>query len=319
MTTGAVERHDELRPLMFSIAYRMLGSVSEAEDVVQEAFLRLHQAQPDALDSAEAYASTVTTRLAIDHLRSARVRREQYVGTWLPEPLLTTDDEADPAWRAERDDTLSMAFLVLLETLTPVERAVFLLRDVLGYDYARIAEIVDKSEANCRQILGRARRHVDERRPRFEASRRRRDELANRFLAASRAGEIEALEQLLADDVTFYADGGGKAPAIAVPATGRTRVARFILGLVRQLETLEGRLEPVEVNGQPGVRLVDPDGRLGAVLELTITDDGLIAELRNVLNPDKLRHLGSLTDPSLLPGSGRSTGQRHDRPSKTAQ
>jgi RNA polymerase sigma-70 factor (TIGR02957 family) len=300
MATSVLERHDELRPLMFSIAYRMLGSVTEAEDIVQEAFLRLHKSQPDTLDSPEAFASTVTTRLAIDHLRSARVRREQYVGTWLPEPLLTTDWDADPAMRAELDDTLSMAFLVLLETLSPVERAVLLLRDAFGYDYDRVAEIVDKSEANCRQILTRARKHIDERRPRFETSRERRDELAGRFLAACRAGETEALEQLLADDVAFYGDGGGKAPAIAVPATGRTRVTRFVLGLVRQLARLGGRLEPVEVNGQPGLRFVDADGRLGAVLELTITGDGQITELRNVLNPDKLRHLGPLVDPSIL-------------------
>ncbi|HEX6197821.1 MAG TPA: RNA polymerase sigma-70 factor [Jiangellaceae bacterium] len=303
MTTGALERHDELRPLMFSIAYRMLGSVTEAEDIVQEAFLRLHQSQPEALDSPEAYASTVTTRLAIDHLRSARVRREQYVGTWLPEPLPTADDEADPAWRIERDDTLSMAFLVLLEALSPVERAVFLLRDVFGYDYARIAQIVDKSEANCRQILARAHKHLDARRPRFEASRSRRDELAGRFLAACHAGDTEALEQLLAEDVTFYGDGGGKAPAITAPATGRTRVARFVAGLMRQLAQVGGRLEPTEVNGQPGLRFVDADGNLGAVLELTITDDGYVAELRNVLNPDKLRHLGPLVDPQRAAGT----------------
>ncbi len=306
MTTGALERHDELRPLMFSIAYRMLGSVAEAEDIVQEAFLRLHQSQPEALDSPEAYASTVTTRLAIDHLRSARVRREKYVGTWLPEPLPTADDEADPAWRIERDDTLSMAFLVLLETLSPVERAVFLLRDVFGYDYGRIAEIVAKSEANCRQILTRARKHIDARRPRFEASRSRRDELAGRFLAACRAGDTEALEQLLADDVAFYGDGGGKAPAITAPATGRTRVARLVAGIMRQLAQLDGRLEPIEVNGQPGLRFVDADGNLGAVLELTIADDGYVGELRNVLNPDKLRHLGPLVDPAILGRKARS-------------
>ena len=315
MSTVAAERHDELRPLMFSIAYRMVGSVAEAEDIVQEAFLRIHQAQPDELDSPDAYAATVTTRLAIDHLRSARFRREQYVGTWLPEPLLT-GDEADPAWQVERDDTLSMAFLVLLESLSPVERAVFLLREVFSYDYSRIAVIVAKSEVNCRQILARARQHIDERRPRFEVSRHRRDELAGRFLAACRTGDTEALEQLLAEDVTFYGDGGGKAPAIAVPATGRTRVARFLQGLVRQLAPLGGKLEPIDVNGQPGVRFVDAYGRLGAVLELTITDDGRISELRNVLNPDKLRHLGPLFDPALLPGAdrlrqGSCSGSKH--------
>lgn len=285
---------------MFSIAYRMLGSVAEAEDIVQDAFVRMVDAPPVEVRSPEAYASTVTTRLAIDHLRSARVRREKYVGSWLPEPLLTdVRDGADPAARAELSDTLSMAFLVLLESLSPVERAVFILREVFGYDYDQIAAIVDKSDANCRQIFTRARQRIADRQPRFEVSRERRDELARRFLAACETGDTAALEALLAEDVTFYADGGGKAPAVSQPVSGSTRVARFIMGIARQLRALNGRLEPTEVNGQPGFRLVDPDGRLGAVLELTIVD-GRVLELRNVMNPEKLGHLGPLVDPAVL-------------------
>lgn len=300
----ASARHDELRPLMFSIAYRMLGSVAEAEDIVQEAFLRMHDTPEDSVRSPEAFASTVTTRLAIDHLRSARVRREQYVGSWLPEPLLTAGEQADPSLRAELDDTLSMAFLVLLESLSPVERAVFLLREVFDYDYGRIAEIVGKAEVNCRQIFTRASRRVAERRPRFEASRRQRTELATAFLAASGSGDIEALERVLAEDVVFYGDGGGKAPAITRPAEGRERVARFVLGIARQVAALGGRMEPVEVNGQPGGRIVGPDGRLAAVFELEIAA-GRVHAVRNVLNPDKLRHLGPVVDPATVPGWGR--------------
>lgn len=283
---------------MFSIAYRMLGSVAEAEDVVQEAFLRMVDASPADVRSPDAYASTVTTRLAIDRLRSARLRREHYVGSWLPEPLLTTD--ADPAVRAELVDTLSMAFLVVLESLTPVERAVFLLREVFGYDYGQIATIVGKSETNCRQIFTRAKQRVAERQPRFEVSRQRRDELAHQFLAACETGDTTALEQLLAEDVTFYADGGGKAAVVPQPVHGGIRVARFLLGIMRQLRARAGRLELTEVNGQPGFRLVDSDGRLGAVMELTIVD-GHVKEVRNVLNPDKLAHLGPLVDPATMP------------------
>jgi RNA polymerase sigma-70 factor (TIGR02957 family) len=301
MADIATEQHDQLRPLMFSIAYRMLGSVAEAEDIVQEAFLRMHGAAANDVRSSEAYASTVTTRLAIDHLRSARVRREQYVGSWLPEPLLTSVADDDPAVRAELADTLSMAFLVMMESLSPVERAVFLLREVFGYEYADIAEIVEKSVPNCRQIFTRARQRIADRRPRFEVSHERRDQLAQQFFAATETGDIAALEQLLADDVAFYGDGGGKAPAVAKPVEGRSQVARFVLGILRQLATLDGHLEPAEVNGQPGARLVDSTGRLGAVLELTIAD-GHVQEIRNVLNPDKLGHLGELVNPAIYPG-----------------
>src|SRR3954471_334089 len=217
--TEPAETYEALRPLLFSIAYRMVGSVAEAEDIVQEAFLRHHRAVQEEdveVQTPKAYLSAITTRLAIDHLRSARVRRETYVGPWLPEPLLT-DPGPDPSEQAELADSLSLAFLVLLESLSPVERAVFLLREVFGYGYDEIARIVGKSEDNARQLAVRARRHIDERRPRFEADRRARQELAERFFAAARDGDVEGLEQLLAQDVVMYGDGGGKAPAAGRP------------------------------------------------------------------------------------------------------
>src|SRR5215211_4568218 len=229
------DAYRELRPLLFSIAYRMVGSASEAEDLVQEAFLRLRRAVAGGVEvaSPKAYLSAVTTRLAIDHLRSARVQRERYVGAWLPEPLLT-GQEPDPAGHAETADSLSLAFLALLERLSPVQRAVFLLHEVFGYGYAEIAGILDKSEDNCRQIAARARRHIEAGRLRFEASRRQRDELARRFLAAITEGDTEGLVGLLAADAVLYGDGGGKAPALAAPVHGAERVARFLAGLARR-------------------------------------------------------------------------------------
>ena len=295
--------HDRLRPLMFSIAYRMLGSVSEAEDVVQEAFLRLHRNAQEGLEVAnlEAYATTVTTRLAIDTLRSARVRREQYVGPWLPEPII---DDADPARRIELDETVSTAFLVLLEALTPVERAVFVLREAIGYDYDEIAAVVGKSEANCRQILARARKRVDDGRPRFDASREHRDRLAGEFLAAVGGGDLAALERLLADDVVFVGDGGGRAPAIQKPLVGGVAVARFLLGLVRRGAGLGVRLELVAANGQPALLTRDADGPLLGVMTIDV-EQGRIARLHNVLNPDKLGHLGLVGDLTALLAGGR--------------
>ena len=225
---------EELRPRAFAIAYRMLGSVSEAEDVVQEAYLRLHRAEQEGerIESPRAYLSTVVTRLAIDQLRSARARRETYVGEWLPEPLLA-DPEADPARQAEVADSLSLAFLVLLESLSPEQRAVFLLREVFDYPYERIAEIVGKSEANVRQLAVRARRHVEERRTRFDASREQREQLADRFFAAAQEGDLPALEALLAEDVELHGDGGGKVPALARALFGRSRVARTLRNWLR--------------------------------------------------------------------------------------
>ncbi len=290
----------QFRSLMFSIAYRMTGSVSDAEDIVQEAYLRLTRALRDGarVASPKAYLATVTTRLAITHLRSARVRREAYVGTWLPEPLVEggLDPVApatapDPAERAEMSDSLSMAFLVLLESLTPTERAVFLLHEVFGYDYAEIAEITGKSEPNCRQIFTRARHHIDEGKPRFEASRAQRNEVASRFFDAVNGGDLNSLLELLAPDVVVMGDGGGKAQARREPTHGAERVARFLLGLFRraQKEGLHG--EPAVVNGQPGAVAYDAEGRVVSVFALDIAD-GMVQAVRSVVNPDKLQHLG---------------------------
>ncbi|MFD1824491.1 MULTISPECIES: RNA polymerase sigma-70 factor [Mumia] len=296
--------HDDLRPLMFSIAYRMLGSVAEAEDVVQEAFLRMHRAGPEGLsvDNPEAYATTVTTRLAIDTLRSARVRREQYVGPWLPEPLVASSD-ADPAHQVELDATVSTAFLMLLESLTPVERAVFVLREALAYDYADIAVVVDKSEANCRQILARARKRIDDGRPRFDASPEQRDRLAAQFVAAVSRGDVAGLERLLAEDVMFVGDGGGRAPAIQRPMVGTVQVARFLAGLVRQGARFGVLIDQVVANGEPALRARAADGALLSLMTIDVVD-GQIARLHNVLNPEKLRHLGPVGDLYGLMGGG---------------
>src|ERR687892_850092 len=222
---------DELRPVAFAIAYRMLGSVSEAEDVMQEALLRVHQALDagEQIASPRAFAATVTTRLAINELRSARARRERYVGEWLPEPILTDGDDDDPARHAETADSVSLAMLVLLESLSPEQRAVLLLHDVFDYGYPEIAAIVGKSEDNVRQLATRARRHVEQRRPRFQTTREQREELARRFFQAAEQGDLAGLEALLAHDVVLTGDGGGKAPALARSLRGRNRVARTLI------------------------------------------------------------------------------------------
>ena len=295
------ETYEELRPLLFSIAYRMLGSVAEAEDVVQDAFLRYEGAveRSGEIDSPKAYLSAVTTRLAIDELRSARVRREQYVGEWLPEPLLTDESALDGARYVEQADSLSMAFLLVLERLTPVERAVFLLHDVFDYGYDEVARIVDKSEANCRQLAVRARRHVAEEKPRFETSRQRRDEIADRFFDALGEGDMESLVEILAADVVVYGDGGGKVRGSwPRPIVGRDRVARLFeaFGVTRQLGITTQR---AEINGQPGTMFFDRDGRLINVLTIDVAD-GVVQTIRSIINPDKLRHLGPLADVGAL-------------------
>ncbi len=286
------EVYEELRSLLFSIAYGIVSSVSEAEDIVQEAFLRFHREQSNRvdIDSPRAWLSTVTTRLAINHVRSARARRESYVGTWLPEPLLT-DPSPDASQQVETADSLSMAFLVLLESLSPVERAVFLLREVFEYGYDEIAEVVGKSEANCRQIAVRARRRIEARKPRFEASRRRRDELARRFFGAVGEGEAESLVRFLAADVVAYSDGGGKASALLHPMHGRERVARLLLGFGAWREQLGAvEMQLAEINGQPGALFHAEDGRVVLAVSLDIAD-GLVQTFRSITNPDKLRHL----------------------------
>lgn len=293
MTDLAVE-HDGLRPLMFSIAYRMLGSVSEAEDVVQDSFLRMHRsvAEGTELDSPEAFATTVTTRVALDTLRSARVRRESYIGTWLPEPLLA--DDSDPAHQIEQDETVSVAFLVVLERLSPVERAVFLLREVFAYEYSEIATIIGKSEANCRQVLVRAKRHLDAERPKL-AHAERQDELADAFFSALLEGDLESLEQLLAKDAAAYGDGGGKAPARRQPVHGGVAVARFILGLARQRDRIGVHILRTHANGQPALELRSDDDKILGVLTVDVTEDAVVG-VRNQINPDKLGHLGEVGD-----------------------
>ncbi|HVO54867.1 MAG TPA: RNA polymerase sigma-70 factor [Solirubrobacterales bacterium] len=285
----------ELRPVAFAIAYRMLGSHAEAEDVVQEALLRLHGAleRGERIESPRAYLATVTTRLAIDELRSARARRETYAGEWLPEPLLAAREE--PAARVEEAESLSYAFLVLLESLTPEERAVLLLHDVFDYGYGEIAETIGKSIDNTRQIAVRARGHVDERRPRFEQSAERRRELGDRFFAAAQEGELEGLERLLTRDVVLRGDGGGKVPALARPLQGPNRVARALLNWIRAGISRGATFEAVEINGLPGAIGRAPDGGIVSAMVLDVSVDG-IAGVNSVVNPDKLAHLGPVGD-----------------------
>jgi RNA polymerase sigma-70 factor (TIGR02957 family) len=290
---------EELRPQAFAVAYRMLGSVSEAEDIVQEALLRLHLTlqHGERIESPRAYVSTVVTRLCIDQLRSARVRRESYVGEWLPEPLVD-DGRSDPADHAEVADSLSLAFLVLLESLTPEQRAAFLLREVFDYPYAEIAAIIGTGEDNARQLVARARRHVDERRPRFEASRQRREQLARSFLAAVEHGDLQALEDLLAHDVVLHGDGGGRVRTIPRPVHGRAKVARVLLSGMRAAESFGGLfMRQMQVNGQPGAMVSDATGKLIAVVVLDIAADGHISAVRSIVNPEKLRHLDQESTP----------------------
>ena len=291
MTRG--EEFEELRPLLFAIAYRILGSVSEAEDAVQETWLR-YEASPTQPTSTKAFLSAVVTRVSIDVLRSARVRRESYVGPWFPEPLLT-DPYEDPARSAELADSVSMAALLLLERLSPLERAVFVLREVFGFGFAEVAGAVGRSEAACRQLAVRARRHMDVARPRFEADRRERDELAARFFAALRDGDVDGLRQLLAADVQMVADGGGKAPAFARSVIGADNVARVLASFFPLLARIDARMQPREVNGQPGAILHDRDGKVIGTLTLDLLG-GQIQTIRSVVNPDKLGHVGPVAD-----------------------
>jgi RNA polymerase sigma-70 factor (ECF subfamily) len=282
---AAADVTTELRPLLFSLAYRMVGGIGDAEDLVQEAYLRFHR-ERERVESPKAFLTTVVTRLAIDHLRSARVRRESYFGHWLPEPLV-----GSPAERVEEDETLSLAFMAVLERLTPVERAVFVLHEVFGYSHDEIAGIVDKSAANCRQLLVRARRHLERGRPRFEPSRERREALLARFLAAIRAGDVEGLIDLLAADAVSYADGGGKARATPLPIFGAAKVARLWARL--GTDTRQYTLEQVDVNGQPGVVARGEDGAVAGVLTLEVAG-GRVQTVWAVVNPDKLARVPTL-------------------------
>ncbi|WP_026058215.1 RNA polymerase sigma-70 factor [Streptomyces sp. SS] len=304
-----VEEFEELRPLLFSIAYRILGSVGEAEDAVQETWLRF-DASPTVPASTKAFLSTTITRLSIDVLRSARVRREEYVGPWFPEPLLD-DPYQDPARSVELADSVSMAALLLLERLSPLERAVFLLREVFAFDFQDIAEAVDRSEAACRQLLVRARRHMHDGRPRFAADRRERQELATRFFDALQNGDIGGLRELLSADAQLVGDGGGKAPNFARTIVGADNVARLLGSVFPTLVELDITCEPHEVNGQPGAIYRDRDGRILQIFALDVLD-GRIQTIRAVLNPDKLDHLGPVADAWAITREVQRTRRRAD-------
>ena len=295
--TGREQLLHELRPVAFAIDYRMLGSASEAEDIVQEALLRVNQVLDfgEQIASPRAFIATVTTRLAINELRSARARREQYVGEWLPEPILTNVRE-DPAWQAEIADSLSLAMLVLLERLTPEQRAVLLLHDVFDYGYPEIAAIIGKNEDNVRQLAARARRHVEQRRPRFETRQEQRDQLARQFFAAVEQGDLAGLEALLAHNVKLTGDGGGKAPALTRSLHGRGSVARALIHWFNRLAHVPGiTWRPVEVNGDPGVLILDDGQRLIGVSALDVAGDQ-ITGICTIVNPEKLTHLGPVAD-----------------------
>jgi RNA polymerase sigma-70 factor, ECF subfamily len=288
----------------------MLGSVTEADDIVQEAFLRYHRAVtgdgPARPESPKAYLSAVTTRLCIDHARSARVWRETYVGQWLPEPVLTDLAAPDPASLAEQSDTMSMAFLLLLERLSPVERAVFLLHDVFGYGYDEVAEIVGRPAGACRQLGYRARKHVAAGQRRFEASRRKSAELAGRFFAAMTAGDMDGLVGMLAADAVVTGDSGDTKPNWPRPIVGRDKIGRLFAALGVQLAQVGGTIKPTGVNGQPGAMFLAADGRLINVMVLEISD-GQVVAASSVINRDKLRHLGPLADlPELIEQSRRA-------------
>jgi RNA polymerase sigma-70 factor (ECF subfamily) len=288
-----VEEFEELRPLLFSIAYRMLGSVSEAEDAVQETWLR-YADTTTVPRSTKSFLSATVTRICIDVLRSARVRREEYTGPWFPEPLLN-DPYEDPARSAELADSVSMAALVLLERLSPLERSVFVLREVFAFGFDEIAAAVGRSESACRQLLVRARRHMEAGRPRFTADDEERQKLATRFFDALRDGDVAGLQDLLAADVQFVGDGGGKAPQLARAVVGAQHVARLLGSVFPLMARVDITFEPQRINGQPGAIFRDRDGRVLHTLALDVVD-GRIEAIRTVINPDKLAHLGPVAD-----------------------
>jgi RNA polymerase sigma-70 factor (ECF subfamily) len=278
------------RPLMFSIAYRMLGSVTEAEDIVQEAYLRYQATPTDQIVSHKAFLSTIVTRLCLNQLQSARAQREAYIGPWLPEPVLTgVDERFTPMQQAELHESLALAFLVLLEQLTPLERAVFLLREVFDYEYAEIAAIVGKAEAACRQLFSRAKKHIADGRPRFKPSPQAHHQIVNQFLRAAEQGELDGLMQLLSDDVELWIDGGGKVRGAATrPLHGRAAVAQFLLATAQRAAT-GLRREVADVNGEPAL-IVRAGGEVRLVLSIGV-EQGRVCAIRVIGNPDKLQQL----------------------------
>lgn len=294
---------EDLRPLLFSVAYRILGSVSEAEDAVQETWLR-YEASGTEPESPKAFLSTVVTRVSINVLKSARVRREEYAGVWFPEPLVE-DPYEDPERSAELAESVSVAALLLLERLSPLERAVFVLREVFGFGFPEIAVTVGRSQAACRQLAVRARRHMDEGRPRFEADRNAHDELAAQFFEAFKEGDVGGLQELLAADVQLVGDTGGKAPALRRAVVGAGNTARLLGATGPQLARVGLVVEPIEINRQPGAIARDRHGRVLQTVMLDIRN-GLIHAIRTVANPDKLGHLGPVADPWELHGDFRA-------------
>jgi RNA polymerase sigma-70 factor, ECF subfamily len=286
---NSLDEFNHHRPLLFSIAYRMLGTVTDAEDMVQETFLRWQQTAREKVRSTKTYLTSIVTRLCIDHLRSARVRREQYVGTWLPEPILTKQSD-NPTDLMELADSLSIAFLTVLERLSPIERAVFLLRDVFEYDYDEIGQMVGKSPTNCRQILRRAKQHLCAERPRFPVSHQQQEQITTKFLDASTKGDLQGLLALLAKDVTFWSDGGGKVVAALKPLQGAMKVARFLLAVQRQwLST--ARFELTQINGQPGI-ITRIGGEINSAIAFEVVD-GYIQSIYSMRNPDKLKQIST--------------------------
>jgi len=296
-----------LRPLLFSIAYQMTGSVVDAEDIVSESYVRLHRALAEKrqIRNLKQYLTTAVTRLSIDHLRATHVRRESYVGPWLPEPLVDASTVVDFE-RIELADTLSMAFLVLLESLSPAERAVFLLREVFEFEYSEIAGIIEKSEANCRQLLRRAKHRVELGKPRFDVDAADRDELAARFFAAIQAGDLEPLVTMLAEDVVVYGDGGGNGPSLPKPIFGRQKALGLLAGLAQTVTAMDLRIDRRPVNGQPGALVRTSDGELVNVLAIDVTGN-LVQTVRSVINPEKLQHLAPLADVAALGRTARRT------------
>lgn len=286
----SIDQFEQYRPLMFSIAYRMLGSVSEAEDMLQNAYIRYLQIDISTIASPKAFLSTMVTRLCLNHLQSVRVQRESYLGPWLPEPLLTEEDPESPTSQAEQLESISMAFLVLLERLTPVERAVFLLREVFDYSYPEIASMVGKEEASCRQILSRAKKFIAAQRPRFTASNERHQQLLQQFQAAVTEGDLSGLMHLLSSDVTLSTDGGGKVPGAATRRLqGAEAVARFMIAVTRRYAQALSTPELIEANGEPAI-LIRVDGHPFTVISMTIVQQQIV-DIRAIGNPDKLKHL----------------------------
>jgi RNA polymerase sigma-70 factor (ECF subfamily) len=292
----------ELRRTTFPVVYRMVGSVSETEDLIQEGLLRFQIATDKGTSVANPHAFLVaaTTRLAIDHLRSARRKREIYTGEWLPEPILDSDTSENGLEQIEMAESLSMAFLVLLETLSALERAVFLLRQVFDYEYAEIAELVGKSESNCGQVFSRAKRHVADRRPRFESSKKEKESLAGRFLEVCKSGTPEDLKSMLAIEVEFHGDGGAVASAVMHPVVGSDSVARLIHGIFVKAKQYKVVFSEATVNGQPGIIAKSSTGELISVMALQIAE-GKIQTFHSVINPDKLTHLRVISELARLP------------------